>query len=171
MSELEDLRDRTFSWKYLSGFPLDVLICEGKQEVGRLWRPTNNKPVIRAVLAEINWLIHEWSGVGPFRYEILFADGPILGEGHNHFARFQICLDGQRVYSLRKDSYGVSSLFDDRGTDAIIFHRDNWHDDAPKSGDVIVSREVHILDAPPLIVIGLSMALTGRLFQTRASGY
>ena len=166
MDALEDVRDRSFEWNYLSGFPLDVLIMEGDQNAGRLRRTSNNEPEVLARFAGVEWRVRERDEIGSCQCKIAFTGGPVLGEGRSHLLRsFRVVLDGRRTYELGKDSYTQSRWYDERGDDAVIFHRPGMHDDAPKSGRILVPRGAELLDAPPLVVIGLMMACEGHLFK------
>lgn len=165
MIELEDTRDQTFTWTTLQGYPLDVRITRDSKEVGRLKTTNALGTEYEAHFAGVDWLIQEVHYGGHRALHISFAKGPIVGVTEKHiFAPLKITLDGTRVYLLERDSYHVSSWQDKEGADALIFHSWDLRNDAPKTGDILVTRQANDLDSPPLAVIGLLLAVRGQLF-------
>lgn len=165
--EFEDLRGNSIRWKYVSGFPLDVHLTQADRWVGRLWKPTNNRPETKATLAGIEWRIDN----GPSIKRIGF-EGAEFWLGSVEMASFGLgewqapkraCFDGTRTYRFRFPDTHLTEATDARGDTVLAFRR-AWSGGSLE-GTIDVSRSCEPLDIPPLALFGVLTAVSGGLFK------
>lgn len=165
MPELEDIRGRTFQWVSLRGYPLDVRITDGGKDAGWLKISSTTEPEFTAEFAGVSWQVRLVQYGGYQALQISFVDGPIVGVTEKHiFAPLKVLIDGTRSYLLRHATPHTSQWMSEAGDVAVFFRRSDTPDDAPKSGEIVVSPDVLDLDAPLLLVLGLLLAVRAQLF-------
>ena len=163
MTELEDLRGRTFHWKALDTNDLELRLYEGNQRVGAIYAPVPHKPAVLAEVAGIALRI-AWTGGETSFYRIDSADlGSSVGEARFLPWRrdtFQAKLDGIRAYSLKHESPHVV-IWKHGPLDAMSFVRPGSESQV---GCVAVKDDCNLVDAPPLLALGVLLADRGVLF-------
>ncbi len=173
MNPTDDFRGRTLQWEYVSGFPLDVRVTENNQEVGRLGRKTNLKPSALGCLAGLE-LWFDWDEdsllanhtIGFAGSQTQLGEGKIAWNGH-----YAVTLDGLRTYLLQKVSLSDSNWLSESGECALSLSRSELSDiDVPHRGTIGISNQTEELDIPPLVLLGVLMAMQQTLFKHDPNG-
>lgn len=161
MAELDDLRERQVSWEAIPKRVADIEIGSGGTRIGEIHATDASRTDFNARLAGLYWQMHRHRRtlrVGFVDSEFSVAEATVGGAGHA-----KVLIDGVRRYQFQPVSPHRTIVVGD-DLNVQIFRR-RWSGPyGDLAGVVDVNRASSMVDAPVLILIGILLAVEGKLF-------